>query len=177
MLKKRCDRKKITVLPVVLLLIMLCAFYVKSAALGESGQEVRRVQEQLSVLGYFGGKKDGLFSPELANAVRSFQSAKELPSSGKVDSRTLGLLFDDLPPEDTTQKLLAKYIAAKSAGKPYWEQMACGTELLDKLQKPESPNTLAGLLMRESGAARMILQTVPDSTARQAATDCLNGKR
>lgn len=175
--EKRRIRNITAVLLFAVPLFLLCVFLAKAAALGESGQEVRCVQERLAVLGYFDSKADGLFSPELAGAVRSFQSAQGLPSSGKVDSRTLGALFEEMPPEDTAQKLLAKYIAAKSAGKPYWEQVACGAALLDRLQSPESPNTLAGLIMREADAARFLLRTVPDGTARQAAADCLNGRR
>ena len=68
--------------------------------------------------------------------------------------------------------LLAKYIAVKSGGSPYWEQVDCGNRLLDKLRSAESPNTLAELLLSETGAARL-LRASPDAGARQAADECL----
>jgi len=152
--------------------ILIFTFLVNGAALGESGHEVRCVQERLSALGYFGGRADGLFSPELTNAVRSFQHDRGLPGSGSTDSLTLGTLFEGPPPEDSAQKLLAKYIALKSAGKPYWEKLACGKALLGKLKNAESPDTLSALILREAGAAKL-LRAGPDSAARQAAAECL----
>ena len=168
---KKCQ--KIMVLPLIVLMISLLSFFVSGIGLGNSGHEVRRIQERLDELGYFDGKTDGIFSPELSGAVRSFQSANRLTESGEADSHTLDALFDKQPPENSSQKLLAKYIYEKSAGSPYWEQLSCGLQLLEKLKNAESPNTLASLIIRELGA-ELLLRIEPDSTAKQAAIDCLN---
>ena len=164
--KKR--RKYRAVLTVLLPLIMLFSLAANGAALGEAGHTVRRVQARLAEMGYYGGRADGLYSPELTNAVRAFQSEKGLPDSGKADSATLSALFDSALPEDCAQLLLARYIAIKCAGKPYWEQVECGAGLMERLKNAGDPDTLAQLLLREVGAAKL-LKATPDSTAKQAA--------
>ncbi len=52
------------------------------------GEQVRSVQVMLSGLGYDPARKDGYFSDETVQAVKSFQSDAGLSSTGEVDAKT-----------------------------------------------------------------------------------------
>lgn len=59
---------------------------------GSGGLDVARLQEALEVLGYPGGRVDGIFGAETEAAVRSFQAAVGLPETGVVDQETAAAL-------------------------------------------------------------------------------------
>ena len=54
---------------------------------------MRRIQQSLTELGHFQGEHDGLYSPETAAALISYQSEKEIEETGLPDQRTLIRLF------------------------------------------------------------------------------------
>lgn len=62
---------------------------------GASGEPVREVQGRLNELGYGAGQADGDFGPMTQGAVRSFQTANTLPTTGAVDAATRERLFSD----------------------------------------------------------------------------------
>lgn len=62
---------------------------------GSMGEEVYRLQERLYDLGYYNGKIDGIYSDQVAVAVRSFQSASGLTADGKAGSGTQRKLYAD----------------------------------------------------------------------------------
>jgi len=55
---------------------------------------VKGVQNRLHNLGYYQGPQDGVESPELADALRSFQQNRHIPETGKIDSATIQSLKD-----------------------------------------------------------------------------------
>jgi len=55
---------------------------------GNTGEEVRKLQQTLSNLGYSPGPIDGIFGPQTDKAVRSFQSANGLLVDGIVGKNT-----------------------------------------------------------------------------------------
>ena len=58
-----------------------------------AGNDVFQLEDQLAVLGYFTGDMvDGIFDDETEAALRSFQSAKQLPVSGIADLESLARL-------------------------------------------------------------------------------------
>lgn len=59
---------------------------------GDSGAEVRRLQERLRERRYNPGAIDGIYGPQTTAAVRQFQNANELPPDGIADSQTLAAL-------------------------------------------------------------------------------------
>src|SRR5690606_6300789 len=62
-------------------------------ARGAHGEPVRQVQERLSELGYRTGPADGDFGPMTQGAVRDFQTANGLETTGAVDTATRERLF------------------------------------------------------------------------------------
>lgn len=62
---------------------------------GDSGSEIKRVQQRLKELGYLTGSADGDFGDKTEAAVRAFQSRNGLTVDGKVGKNTLSKLFSD----------------------------------------------------------------------------------
>ncbi len=56
---------------------------------GDSGQEVRALQQRLKTLGYYTGSVDGDYGDGTKNAVKAFQRANNLTPDGVVGSQTL----------------------------------------------------------------------------------------
>lgn len=60
---------------------------------GDSGQDVRRLQGLLTLLGFYQGNTDGQYNAALTSAVRSFQQALNLDPSGSVNAETWAQLL------------------------------------------------------------------------------------
>jgi peptidoglycan hydrolase-like protein with peptidoglycan-binding domain len=61
--------------------------------IGDRGEAVRVVQEQLIKAGYLEGDPNGYYGPNTADAVRKFQTANYLASSGVAGPTTRGKLY------------------------------------------------------------------------------------
>ncbi len=61
--------------------------------LGSTGEAVVMLQEKLYELGYYNGKIDGIYSADVATAVRAFQRKNELTSDGKAGASTQSRLY------------------------------------------------------------------------------------
>lgn len=74
--------------------------------------------------------------------------------------------------------LLAKLIYGESRGEPYSGQVAVGAVVLNRVKSSSFPNTIAGVIY-QSGAFDVVrdgqINLTPDSTAKKAAQDALNG--
>ena len=73
---------------------------------GDSGNDVRNVQQRLIELKYLSGKADGYFGSNTEAAVKAFQKNNKLTVDGKVGPRTMSILLSDS----------AKKAPAKSSG-------------------------------------------------------------
>ncbi|MCC2251063.1 peptidoglycan-binding protein [Virgibacillus sp. AGTR] len=60
--------------------------------LDHTGDNIKNVQIMLKGLGYDPGRIDGYFSEKTEEAVKDFQSANDVSSTGKVDEKTAGLI-------------------------------------------------------------------------------------
>lgn len=93
----------------------------------------------------------------------------------------IGLVFaqnSNLSHNET--ELLARIIYAESKGEPYLGQVAVGAVILNRIDSPDFPNTLAGVIYQplafEPVQNGTINQAVPQNAdARRAAQDALNG--
>jgi len=77
-------------------------------------------------------------------------------------------------------ELLSRIIYAEAKGEPYIGQVAVGAVILNRIESPDFPNTLSGVIYQplafEPVANGSINQAVPqDAEARRAASDALNG--
>ena len=66
------------------------------AAAGESGVHVHRIQQWLKTKGYFRGECTGRYGETTQQAVKRFQAANKLESSGDADYATCEALFTDV---------------------------------------------------------------------------------
>ena len=63
--------------------------------MGDIGDSVTQVQQQLKLLGYYNYEVSGVYDYVTETAVRLFQMANDLPSTGDVDDDTLNRLLGD----------------------------------------------------------------------------------
>ena len=103
------------------------------------------------------------------------------PNAGLYEARTgsaLGISVSSASADGNTRALLARLISAEARGEPYVGQVAVGAVVLNRVQHPSFPNTIAGVIY-QSGAFSCLTdgqfnQPVAASAYR-AADDALNG--
>ncbi len=171
------------------IIIMIAALLTQSFSVmslskyGSSGSEVRSIQTRLTELGYFSGKVDGIFGSQTKNAVIKFQKDYGLTADGIVGSNTLKALKlkSQSSPNKFTQSeisLLARIISAESRGEPYTGQVAVGAVILNRIDHPSFPNTLAGVIYQPGAFSCIndgqVNESVSES-AKRAAQDAING--
>lgn len=61
-------------------------------SLGGNRDQVKQVQEALKDKGHDPGPIDGVMGPKTQDALRAFQKDQNLPSTGRMDTQTLGAL-------------------------------------------------------------------------------------
>ena len=149
---------------------------------GSTGEQVRIIQTKLKNWGYYDGAVDGIFGSGTAEAVRYFQRKNGLTADGIVGPATLKALGMSTGSggsgQESTVELLARVISAEARGEPYSGQVAVGAVILNRVEHPSFPNTIAGVVYQPGAFTCMvdgqIDQPVADSAYR-AARDALNG--
>ncbi len=64
---------------------------------GESGENVKKLQQALSLLGYYSGTIDGNYGEGTQNAVKAFQKKRGMGQDGIAGNSTLRLIFGKAP--------------------------------------------------------------------------------
>lgn len=153
---------------------------------GSVGEEVRKSQIALRDKGFYKGNIDGIFGTQTKNAVIAFQKSVKLTADGIVGPKTLQALGLSGSTGSTSSSklseseitLLARIISAESRGEPYSGQVAVGAVVLNRMQHPSFPNTLAGVIYQPGAFSCLkdgqINAPVYDS-AKKAARDAVNG--
>ena len=172
------------IIAAMLCAVMLCGFSFSVLAvsqMGSMGEEVSAVQSALKDKGYYDGKVDGIYGTVTKNAVTKFQKDNGLKTDGIAGKQTLKALGIDEGNDVFTSSdisLLARVISAESRGEPYIGQVAVGAVILNRIEHPSFPDTLAGVVYQRGAFSCMddgqINEAVADS-AYQAARDALNG--
>lgn len=157
---------------------------------GSTGAEVKQIQTRLKNWGYYNGAVDGVYGTQTKNAVLYFQRKNGLTADGVAGPATLSAI--GLPSGSTSGtsggaaggyssndvSLLARVISAESRGEPYVGQVAVGAVILNRIQHPSFPNTLAGVIYQPGAFSCLndggINAAVADS-AYKAARDAING--
>ncbi len=88
--------------------------------------------------------------------------------------------FADSNTRNNESELLARIVHAESKGEPYLGQVSVAAVILNRIDSPDFPNTLAGVIYQpgafEPVSNGTINQDVPkDASARRAAQEALNG--
>ncbi len=150
---------------------------------GSTGEEVRQIQTKLKEYGVYSGEVDGIYGSQTKKAVIAFQKYNGLAADGIAGEQTLrkmgissgsgqgGFSSSDVD-------LLAKIISAESRGEPYQGQVAVGAVILNRIEHPSFPNTLAGVIYQPGAFSCLydggVNAPVADSAYR-AARDAING--
>ncbi|XOQ47886.1 MAG: spore cortex-lytic enzyme [Eubacteriales bacterium] len=183
--------KYIWAIAIVLLVNVLVISIVKSGGgsvgalskLGSQGSEVRSIQTKLQEQGYYKGKIDGIYGTNTRNAVIRFQKVKGLTPDGIAGPKTLKALglggsggLGGFSSNDIS--LLARVTSAEARGEPYVGQVAVAAVILNRIEHPSFPNTLAGVIYQPGAFSCIndggINAPVADS-AYKAARDAING--
>ena len=149
---------------------------------GSRGKEVTAIQQELKARGLFTVGVTGYYGEETRKAVLRFQKQKGIQQTGiagPITLKALGISVGQIPAAtDANIYLLARIISAEARGEPYTGQVAVGAVILNRIEHPSFPDTLAGVIYQD-GAFTAITdgqfnQPISDSAYR-AARDALNG--
>lgn len=170
----------------IALILMIQNAQAATYRVGSTGAQVRTIQDKLKRWGYYDGAVDGIFGKATEKAVRRFQRSNGLADDGIVGKNTLAALgmFNigsssaGAAAQDATVTLLARVISAEARGEPYAGQVAVGAVILNRVEHPSFPASIAGVVYQPGAFTCMvdgqIDQPVAESAIR-AAQEALNG--
>lgn len=154
---------------------------------GSRGTEVRTIQEKLKRWGYYNGSVDGIYGTQTLSAVKKFQQKNGLTVDGIAGQKTLtamGINSSSTSRGGSTSSnssdinLLGHLIYGEARGEPYTGQVAVGAVIMNRVRSNSFPNTIAGVIY-QPGAFTAVsdgqINLNPDSTAKKAAQDAMNG--
>ena len=152
--------------------------------IGSRSEEVKKIQTALRDRGYFTSNIDGIFGTLTKNAVIAFQKDNGLTPDGIAGKNTLKALgitdgnqsFGGYDSND--YELLARTISAEARGEAYLGQVAVGAVILNRIEHPSFPDTLAGVIYQKGAFSCLddgqFYEPIADS-AYSAARDAING--
>ncbi|WP_313529753.1 spore cortex-lytic enzyme [Anaerotignum sp.] len=155
---------------------------------GTRGELVQQTQQRLKDLGFYRGTVDGIFGEKTYEAILEFQEANNLTPDGIAGDATLNALgiitgqpseggnLENLGEEELM--LLASIIHGEARGEPHEGQVAVGAVVLNRVESPNFPNTIADVIYQE-GAFDAVrdkqFYLTPNEASIQAAKDALSG--
>lgn len=148
--------------------------------------ENRTIQTKLKRWGYYIGNVDGIYGPLTKEAVKYFQRKNGLSVDGIVGPKTAAALGMTLSSSSSSSSsisssdlnLLAKCVYAEARGESYVGQVAIAAVVLNRVESPSFPNTIAGVIYQPYAFTAVDdgqINLTPNSTAYKAAQDALNG--
>jgi len=176
---------------IILALIAIGYFlYQKNASIealskyGSRGSEVTQIQTKLKRWGYYNGNIDGIYGTQTVNAVKYFQRKNGLTVdgiAGPATLRAMGIMTSSSSSSTSNSSnvnLLARLIYGEARGESYTGQVAVGAVVMNRVRSSSFPNTISGVIY-QSGAFDAVsdgqINLTPNSTARKAAQDAING--
>lgn len=180
-------KKKICFILLIIICITTTALTVLATSRrGSSGSEVRKIQEKLKRWGYYSGSVDGIYGSGTESAVKKFQKANGLKADGIAGKSTLNAMGISSSNSSSSSggnnsndlNLLSRVVYSEARGEPYVGQVAVAAIVLNRVSHSSFPNSVAGVVY-QSGAFDAVsdgqINLTPDSTARKAAQDAING--
>lgn len=142
--------------------------------------ENKAIQSRLKDLGYYTGPIDGYLGGYTIPAVKAFQRDYGLTVDGIVGPITLKSLKINVGSSQSSSDLylLAKAVYAEARGEPYVGQVAVAAVILNRVESPDFPNTISGVVYQPWAFTAVYdgqISLEPNNTAYQAAQDALNG--
>lgn len=153
---------------------------------GSRGEEVRTIQTKLKRWGYYNGNVDGIYGSQTLEAVKYFQRKNGLAVDGIAGTKTLEAMGIYNSPGNSGSSstssndlnLLSRLVYGEARGEPYTGQVAVAAVVLNRVKNSNFPNTIAGVIY-QNGAFNVVddgqINLTPNSTAKKAAQDALNG--
>jgi len=153
---------------------------------GSRGSEVTQIQTKLKRWGYYTGNIDGIYGSQTVAAVKYFQRKNGLAVDGIAGKNTLAAMgimnssgnSSSGGSNSSDLNLLARVVYAEARGEPYSVQVAVAAVVLNRVKNSSFPNTISGVVY-ERGAFDAVtdgqINLTPNSTAKKAAQDALNG--
>ena len=153
---------------------------------GSRGSEVTQIQTKLKRWGYYSGNIDGIYGTQTVNAVKYFQRKNGLAVDGIAGPDTLkamGIYSSSSGSSSSNSNssdlnLLSRLVYGEARGEPYTGQVAVAAVVLNRVKSSSFPNTISGVIY-QSGAFDVVsdgqINLTPNSTAKKAAQDALNG--
>ena len=180
-------KKKICFILLIIICITTTALTVfATSRRGSSGSEVRKIQEKLKRWGYYSGSVDGIYGSGTESAVKKFQKANGLKADGIAGKATLNAMGISSSNSSSSSggnnsndlNLLSRVVYSEARGEPYVGQVAVAAIVLNRVSHSSFPNSVAGVVY-QSGAFDAVsdgqINLTPDSTAKKAAQDAING--
>ena len=197
MLKKIKNKslKILAILSIIILLTTGCLIIISNvpeendvealSKYGSRGSEVTQIQTKLKRWGYYKGNIDGIYGSQTVEAVKYFQRKNNLVVDGIAGKNTLEAMgiFNSSSSSSSSSNssdlnLLSRLIYGEARGEPYTGQVAVGAVVLNRVKSSSFPNTISGVIY-QSGAFDVVsdgqINLTPNSTAKKAAQDALNG--
>lgn len=154
---------------------------------GSRGAEVTQIQTKLKRWGYYKGNVDGIYGSQTVAAVKLFQRKNGLVVDGIAGKNTLAAMgiFSSSSGSSSSGNsnssnlnLLSRLVYGEARGEPYSGQVAVAAVVLNRVKSSSFPNTVSGVIY-QSGAFDVVsdgqINLTPDSTAKKAAQDAING--
>jgi N-acetylmuramoyl-L-alanine amidase len=144
---------------------------------GDTGGYVWDLQHRLQQLGLYQQHMDGYFGPITQQAVHQFQQNAGLTVDGTVGSETWNVLRENTLTEDEIEKM-AKMVYGEARGESFEGQVAVAAVILNRLESPEFPDTIEGVLFEDlafTAVADGQYYSTPDETAYRAVYKALEG--
>lgn len=148
---------------------------------GSRGDEVSSIQRSLSEKGYYSAGIDGIYGSATESAVKEFQKDNGLKIDGIAGTETTEALCVSNSSDSYNSadyQLLARIISAEARGEPYIGQVAVGAVVLNRIEHPSFPDTLAGVVYQKGAFSCLddgqFDEPIAES-AYAAARDALNG--
>lgn len=182
--------KSIIILIALLIILILIVFETNTIALsryGSRGAEVSQIQTKLKRWGYYTGNVDGIYGSQTLSAVKYFQRTNGLNPDGIAGPQTLkamGIMNSSSSGNSSSStsnsnlNLLSRLVYSEARGETYTGQVAVAAVVLNRVKSSSFPNTISGVIY-ERGAFDAVsdgqINLTPNSTAKKAAQDALNG--
>ena len=191
------NKKKFIILSILVMIILVITLVLifstdneveALSKYGSRGDEVTQIQTKLKRWGYYNGNIDGIYGSQTLEAVKYFQRKNGLTVDGIAGPATLKAMgiynssnsssSSSSSSNSSNLNLLARVIYGEARGEPYSGQVAVGAVVMNRVKSSSFPNTISGVIY-QSGAFDAVrdgqINLTPDSTAKKAAQDALNG--
>ncbi len=190
---KKINRKALIILTSVFILFILYNVFFRNTQIfalskyGSRGSEVTQIQTKLKRWGYYKGGIDGIYGSQTLEAVKYFQRKNGLKVDGIAGKQTLeamGIMNSTNTSSGSSSSyqnnlnLLARVVYGEARGEPYTGQVAVAAVVLNRVKNSNFPNTVSGVVYQKGAfdaVADGQINLTPNSTAKKAAQDALNG--